>query len=103
MNESANEVIQRIQFFTNVKLLNIKAHAVGTGFSTTNTLNIYNDDAHIGEVVCVEDTGTFAELTGLTTGDLINQTSSLEIQQGTAASVGNMHLMVQYQEVFEGG
>lgn len=102
MTESANEVLLRLQFFTNVKLLNIKCQPVGTAFTTTNTLNVYNDDAHIGEVVCPEAVTTSSDLSGLTTGAEINATSSLEIQQGTAASIGNMHLLVQYQEVFEG-
>jgi hypothetical protein len=102
MTESANEVLLRLQFFTNVKLLNIKCQPVGTAFTTTNTLNVYNDDAHIGEVVCPEAVTTSSDISGLSTLTEINSTSSLEIQQGTAASIGNMHLLISYQEVFEG-
>ena len=96
-----SEAMLRLQFFNNVKLLNIRCLPVSTGYDATDTFNIYNDSDHIGEVNAGASLGTFADLTGLTTGALINSTSSLEIQQGTAAAAGSCHMMIQYQEMFE--
>lgn len=100
----AAEVIARIQFFTNVKIVEVRNITVSTAYSVTNTIQIYNDDTHIGEMAAgtaladVNDAG----LTAASTGILVNATSSLEFQQSTAAAIGQCHLMVHYQEMFEG-
>lgn len=100
-SNGGNEVQLRIQFFKNVKLLNARCIPVSTGYDATDTFNVYNDDAHVGEINAGASTGTFADITGLTTGTLINSTSSLEFQQGTAAAAGACHMMISYQEMFE--
>jgi hypothetical protein len=101
-NNSAAEVQARIQFFKNVKLLNVRCIPVSTGFDATDTIDVYNDDGAIGQIGGLAGTTTFGDIETMTTNTLINATSSLEIQQSTAAAAGVFTLMVQYQEMFEG-
>jgi hypothetical protein len=101
-NNSAAEVQTRIQFFTNVKLLNVRAIPRSTGFDATDTIDVLNDDTAVGQIGGLAGTTTFGDIETMSTGTLINATSSLEIQQSTAAAAGCFTLMVQYQEMFEG-
>ena len=101
-NNSAAEVQARIQFFKNVKLLNVRCIPVSTVYNATDTFDVYNDDLAIGQVNAGAAVNTFADIETMSTGTLINATSSLEIQQSTAAAAGFCHMMIQYQEQFEG-
>lgn len=100
---SAAEVIARINFFTKVKILEVRNIAVSTAYSVTNTIHIFNDDTDIGEMAAGTAIGDVndAGLTAASTGCIIASTSSLEFQQATAAAIGQCHLMIQYQEMFE--
>lgn len=100
-NNSGNEVQARIRFFKNVKLLNVRCIPVSTAYDATDTFNILNDATAIGAVNAGAATGTYADIETMSTGTLINATSSLEIQQGTAAAAGSCHMMISYQEMFE--
>lgn len=98
----AAEVIARINFFTKVKILEVRTITVSTAYTVTNTIHIFNDDTDIGEVyagTAVADVND-AGLTAASTGCIVASTSSLEFQQATAAAIGQCHLMVQYQELF---
>ena len=99
----AAEVIARLQFFTKVKILEVRNIVVATAFTATNTIQIYNDDTHIGEMVAGETDGDVndAGITATSTGRELASTSSLEFQQSTAAAIGQCHIMVKYQEMFE--
>jgi hypothetical protein len=101
-NNSAAEVQCRIQFFKNVKLLNVRAIPRSTGFDATDTIDVFNDDGAIGQIGGLAGTTTFGDIETMSTNTLVNATSSLEIQQSTAAAAGCFTLMVQYQGYFEG-
>lgn len=103
LTNDAAEVIARINFFTKVRILEVRTITVSTAYTATNTIHIFNDDTDIGEVyagTAVADVND-AGLTLASTGCIIASTSSLEFQQATAAAIGQCHLMVQYQELFE--
>ena len=100
----ALEVVARLQFFKNVKVLNARLIPVATAYAATDTFDIYNDDVEIGQVNAGAATGTFADLTdlaALTTATLLNATSSLVVINCTAAGTGSCHLLISYQEMFE--
>jgi len=101
-NNSGSEVQLRIQFFKNVKLLNVRCIPVSTAYDATDTFSVFNDDTAIGDVNAGAATGTYADIETMSTGTLINATSSLEFQQATAAAAGACHMMISYQEMFEG-
>ena len=98
----AAEVIARIQFFKNVKLLNVRCIPVSTVYDATDTIDLYNDDVEIGQINAGAAVNTYADIETMSTATLVNATSSLEFQQTTAAAAGFCHMMIQYQEMFEG-
>ena len=97
----ANEVIARIQWFNNIKLLEARALIVGTAYDdATCTLQLYLDDGSIGAIVI--STATVGQILDASLTDTdINSTSSLEIQLGHLTATGVCDIMLQYQEMFE--
>lgn len=99
-----NEVILRLQWFNNIKLLEARASIVATAYDrATSTLQLYLDDGSIGAIVLTTETvGTIVDAS--LTDTTISSTSSLEVQindEGTTTGVCD--LILQYQEMFTGG
>ncbi len=94
------EVIGRMRFFKDVKILNIRGMTISTAYSSTDTFQILNDDTAMGDLgVGGADITTFEDMT-ISAGTLLAATSSLEVQCGTADAIGSTTIMIQYQEMF---
>ncbi len=100
LDNGLDEVVARVKWFNKIKLLNMQAIVVSTGYDeTTATLSIAKGDTDFAWIaVGAEAVG--AVIDGSITAQIFETTDTLEIQLGHGTSTGYCDVILQYQNLF---